>query len=114
MMLSLKNNLIGEIHLGTFSDLINLKTLILSNNKLKSLDGKLFEFNTTIVYFFVDHNDLNNIGEEILNYSTKWDNVNFSEKTRQKSKLLKDCKLFVKRLQQIMKTNVLNVLMTNC
>ena len=62
-----------------FNELLNLKTLILSSNKLKSLDGKLLQFNSKLEHLFVKRNDLNKIGEDILNYSFKLNKADFSD-----------------------------------
>ena len=78
-ILSLKDNFLTEILLGTFNELPNLKTLILSSNKLKSLDGKLLQFNSNLEHLFVKRNELNKIGEDILNYSLVVKIADFSD-----------------------------------
>ena len=65
MKLSLKNNSITELQLGTFNELINLKTLILSSNNLKFLDGQLLQFNNNLVLLLINQNKLNEIGADI-------------------------------------------------
>lgn len=76
-MLSLKDNFVTELNLRSFKDVVTLEILILTGNKIKSLDGKLFQFNKQLITLFVDQNELLEVGEDILNYSEVLKNVNF-------------------------------------
>lgn len=78
-VLSLRDNLIAELQLGIFCELINLKTLIMSSNKLKFLDGQLLQFNTELVLLRFNLNNLIEIGTDILDYSTKLKTADFSD-----------------------------------
>ena len=53
-----------------------LETLILTGNKIKTLYGKVLEFNTGLMTFAIDHNELREVGEDILDYSLILKDVN--------------------------------------
>ena len=65
--------------LEVFKDLIRLEVLNLSSNQLKSLDGKLLQFNHNLVEINFSNNEIENIGEDILNYSQRLVTFDFTE-----------------------------------
>ncbi|CAO1294596.1 unnamed protein product, partial [Diamesa serratosioi] len=55
-----------------------LEHLILSQNKIQSLNGGLLKFNLELRTLTVDGNEVKEIGDELLDYSVALELVNFS------------------------------------
>ncbi|TTK63273.1 Platelet glycoprotein V [Bagarius yarrelli] len=64
--LSLKFNMLQDLHQDQFSALINLRMLLLSGNELRSLSAKLFQNLQTLTNLELSNNNLRNLPGDIF------------------------------------------------
>jgi Leucine-rich repeat (LRR) protein len=76
--LNLEGNKILKLKVETFRNLISLTHLSLAKNSLRQLDGKLLEAQKQIQVVKFNENPIEIIGNELLNYSNKLTNANFT------------------------------------